>query len=406
MKSQPTSNADLHLINDLNAALQREKHWGKFTIILLLLILCIAFIIWAYNSRLEEVTRGQGSVIPSSHEQIVQSLDPGTIAQMKVKEGDIVEKGQVLLKLDDTRSSAILRESEAKVVNLEAMIARLRAQAYGTPLIFPKHIPQELRQRESAAYQARLRSLTDSVTGIHNAKVNLDREIAITAPMVAQGVMSEVELLRMKRESANLALQITDKQNQYTTDANNELVKIEAELAQARENTAMRADPVTRSEIRAPLRGVIKNIQINTVGGVVQAGQDILEIVPIDEKLLVEAYIRPQDVAFMRPGLKAVVKISAYDYAIYGGLNGKVILISPDTLSRQKRADDLKLDPNQQYYRILVETDGNNIKDKNGKPMEIIPGMVATVDVKTGDKTVFDYLIKPITRLKQALRER
>lgn len=325
---------------------------------------------------------------------------------MKVKEGDIVEKGQVLLKLDDTRSSAILRESEAKVVNLEAMIARLRAQAYGTPLIFPKHIPQELRQRESAAYQARLRSLTDSVTGIHNAKVNLDREIAITAPMVAQGVMSEVELLRMKRESANLALQIADKQNQYTTDANNELVKIEAELAQARENTAMRADPVTRSEIRAPLRGVIKNIQINTVGGVVQAGQDILEIVPIDEKLLVEAYIRPQDVAFMRPGLKAVVKISAYDYAIYGGLNGKVILISPDTLSRQKRADDLKLDPNQQYYRILVETDGNNIKDKNGKPMEIIPGMVATVDVKTGDKTVFDYLIKPITRLKQALRER
>lgn len=224
--------------------------------------------------------------------------------------------------------------------------------------------------------------------------------------MVAQGVMSEVELLRMKRESANLALQIADKQNQYTTDANNELVKIEAELAQARENTAMRADPVTRSEIRAPLRGVIKNIQINTVGGVVQAGQDILEIVPIDEKLLVEAYIRPQDVAFMRPGLKAVVKISAYDYAIYGGLNGKVILISPDTLSRQKRADDLKLDPNQQYYRILVETDGNNIKDKNGKPMEIIPGMVATVDVKTGDKTVFDYLIKPITRLKQALRER
>lgn len=397
MKSQPTSNADLHLINDLNAALQREKHWGKFTIILLLLILCITFIIWAYNSRLEEVTRGQGSVIPSSHEQIVQSLDPGTIAQMKVKEGDIVEKGQVLLKLDDTRSSAILRESEAKVVNLEAMIARLRAQAYGTPLIFPKHIPQELRQRESAAYQARLRSLTDSVTGIHNAKVNLDREIAITAPMVAQGVMSEVELLRMKRESANLALQIADKQNQYTTDANNELVKIEAELAQARENTAMRADPVTRSEIRAPLRGVIKNIQINTVGGVVQAGQDILEIVPIDEKLLVEAYIRPQDVAFMRPGLKAVVKISAYDYAIYGGLNGKIILISPDTLSRQKRADDLKLDPNQQYYRILVETDGNNIKDKNGKPMEIIPGMVATVDVKTGDKTVFDYLIKPIT---------
>lgn len=398
--------ADLHLVNDLNAALQTEKHRGLFSVIIIFFLLIIAFLIWAYFSTVEEVTRGQGSVIPSSREQIVQSLDPGTIAEMKVKEGDIVEKGQVLLKLDDTRSSAILRESEAKVVNLEAMIARLRAEAYGIPLTFAEHIPNELRQRETAAYQARRRAMTDSVAGLQQSKAMLDREIGITAPMVAQGVVSEVEVLKMQRESANIALQIADKQNQYATEANNELVKIEAELAQARENTAMRADPVERSEIRAPLRGIVKNIQINTVGGVVQAGQDILEIVPLDDKLLVEAYIRPQDVAFIRPGLDAVVKISAYDYAIYGGLDGKVTLISPDTLSNQKRADELKLDQNQQYYRILVETTGNNITDKNGKPMEIIPGMVATVDVKTGEKTMFDYLIKPITRLKQAFRER
>ncbi len=400
------SQSDLHLINDLNAALQTEKHRGMFTVVLVLFALIIAFCVWAYYSTVEEVTRGQGSVIPSSREQIVQSLDPGTIAEMRVKEGDVVEKGQVLLKLDDTRSSAVLRESVAKVVNLEAMIARLRAEAYGEPLRFADHIPKELRQREAAAYEARLRAVTDSVSGLHESKRNLDQEIAITAPMVAQGVMSEVELLRMKRESANLSLQISDKKNQYAAEANNELVKMEAELAQARENMAMRSDPVERSEIRAPLRGIVKNIQINTVGGVVQAGQDILEIVPLDDKLLVEAYIRPQDVAFMRPGLDAVVKISAYDYAIYGGLNGKVTLISPDTLSNQKRVDELKLDQNQHYYRILVETDGNSIKDKNGKPMEIIPGMVATVDVKTGEKTVFDYLVKPITRLKQALRER
>lgn len=400
------SQSDLHLINDLNAALQTEKHRGMFTVVLVLFALIIAFCVWAYYSTVEEVTRGQGSVIPSSREQIVQSLDPGTIAEMRVKEGDVVEKGQVLLKLDDTRSSAVLRESVAKVVNLEAMIARLRAEAYGEPLRFADHIPKELRQREAAAYEARLRAVTDSVSGLHESKRNLDQEIAITAPMVAQGVMSEVELLRMKRESANLSLQISDKKNQYAAEANNELVKMEAELAQARENMAMRSDPVERSEIRAPLRGIVKNIQINTVGGVVQAGQDILEIVPLDDKLLVEAYIRPQDVAFMRPGLDAVVKISAYDYAIYGGLNGKVTLISPDTLSNQKRVDELKLDQNQHYYRILVETDGNAIKDKNGKPMEIIPGMVATVDVKTGEKTVFDYLVKPITRLKQALRER
>lgn len=408
MSRQPDkiSQSDLHLINDLNAALQTEKHRGLFAVVLILFLLLAAFLVWAYNSTVEEVTRGQGSVIPSSREQIVQSLDPGTIAEMKVKEGDVVEKDQVLLKLDDTRSMAVLRESAAKVVNLEAMIARLRAEAYNTALSFPDTTPPELRQRETAAYHARRRAMTDSVHGLSISKSTLDREIAITEPMVKQGVMSEVELLRMKRESANLALQMQDKQNQYAAEANNELVKVEAELAQARENMAVRADPVERSEIRAPLRGVVKNIKINTLGGVVQAGQEILEIVPLDDKLLVEAYIRPQDVAFMRPGLDAVVKISAYDYAIYGGLNGKVTLISPDTLSNQRRVDDLKLDPNQQYYRILVETQGNSITDKNGKAMEIIPGMVATVDVKTGEKTVFDYLIKPITRLKQALRER
>lgn len=405
-KKENVSSADLHLINDLNAALQTEKHRGLFAVIVILFLLITAFVVWAYNSKVEEVTRGQGSVIPSSREQIVQSLDPGTIAEMKVKEGDIVEKGQVLLKMDDTRSSAILRESAAKVVNLEAMVSRLRAEAYGMPLKFADHIPKELRQREAAAFEARRRSVVDAVVGLHQNKATLDKEIAITAPMVKQGVMSEVELLRMQRESSQLALQISEKQNQYAAEANNELVKTEAELAQARENMAMRADPVERSEIRAPLRGIVKNIQINTVGGVVQAGQDILEIVPLDDKLLVEAYIRPQDVAFMRPGLDAVVKLSAYDFAIYGGLHGKVTLISPDTLSNQKRADELKLDQNQQYYRILVETDGNSIKDKNGKSMQIIPGMVATVDVKTGEKTVFDYLIKPITRLKQALRER
>ena len=191
-------------------------------------------------------------------------------------------------------------------------------------------------------------------------------------------------------------------------DANNELVQAESELAQAKENMAMRADPVDRSQIRAPMRGIVKDIQINTVGGVVNVGQDIMQIVPLDDKLLVEAYIRPQDVAFIRPGLPAVVKVSAYDYSIYGGLNGKVTLISPDTVSNsmQNRANDLKLDPNQVYYRILVQTTSNSLKDKNGKEMPIIPGMVATVDVKTGEKTVFQYLIKPITRMKQALSER
>ncbi len=405
-KPEPINQADLKLMNDLNGALQQEKHRGYFLVILMLFALIIVFVVWAYNSTLEEVTRGQGSIISSSREQIIQSLDPGIIMQMDVKEGDIVEKGQILLRLDDTRSSAVLRESEVKVSNLTAMAARLKAETLGTAPVFPKEVPQELQQRERQAYMARRRAMTDAVAGLQQSKQYLDREIAITQPLAQQGLVSQVEVLRMERQSADLGLQISERRNRYAADANNELVKVEAELAQARENMLMRADPVEHAMIRAPLRGIVKNIKINTVGGVVNAGQDILEIVPLDDKLLVEAYIRPQDVAFVRPGLPAVVKISAYDYSIYGGLEGTVSLISPDTLSNDKRNSELKLNQNEVYYRMLVRTNESSLVDKNGKKMPIIPGMIATVDVKTGEKTVFQYLIKPITRMKQALQER
>lgn len=397
---------DLKLINDLNAALQLEKHTTSFMVISFFLIFIIAFIVWAYFSPLEEVTRGQGRIIPSSREQIVQSLDPGTIHQMLVKEGDTVEKGQVLLKLDDTRSSAILRESQAKVENLEATVARLQAEAYNKPLVFPSNISNILKLREQAAYDSRRKAMEEAVSGMQKSKSALDKQIAITRPMVNRGVMSQVELLRMERESSDLSAQIIERKNRYITDASNELVKTESELAQAKENMAMRADPVERSQIRAPMRGIVKNIKINTIGGVVNAGQDILEIVPLEDTLLVEAYIRPNDVAFIRPGLPAVVKLSAYDYAIYGGLDGNVTLISPDTLSDERKNSALKLNSNEVYYRILVQTTGSRLLDKNGAEMPIIPGMIATVDIKTGEKTVFQYLIKPITRMKQALRER
>jgi len=405
-KQPPISQSDLKLLNDLNGALQQEKHYGYFAVIVLLFVLIVVFLIWAYNSTLEEVTRGQGSIISSSREQIIQSLDPGIIMEMRVKEGDVVEKNQILLKLDDTRSSAILRESEAKVENLTAIAARLKAETTETKPIFPQEISSELKQREYQAYTVRRQSMVDAIEALKASKSFLDHEISITQPLAQQGLVSNVEVLRMQRQSADLGAQILDRKNRYLTDANNELVKTEAELAQARENMAMRADPVDRSFIQAPLRGIVKNIKINTVGGVVNAGQDILEIVPLDDKLLVEAYIRPQDVAFLRPGLPAVVKISAYDYSIYGGLEGVVKLISPDTLSNDKRNSELKLNQNEVYYRILVKTDANSLVDKQGKKLPIIPGMVTTVDVKTGEKTVFQYLIKPITRMKQALQER
>lgn len=397
---------DLKLINDLNAAMQVEKHKGIFSVVILFFVLIIAFIIWAYMSTLEEVTRGQGSVIPSSREQIVQSLDPGIIKEMKVREGDIVEKNQVLLVLDDTRSSAVLRESEAKVLNLQAIVIRLKAEAHGESLDFPDEIPEEVKNREIAVYKAQNRALVDTINALAESKKLLEKEIAITEPMAKKGVVSEIDLLRLKRQVSEISQQIVDRKNKYESDANNELVKIESELAQARENIVMRADLVERSQVRAPMRGIVKNIRINTIGGVVQAGQDILEIVPLDDKLIVQAYIRPRDVAFIRVGQDALVKIGAYDYSIYGGLTGKVLLISPDTLQDERRPSELKLNADQSYYRILVETTENTLKDKNGQALPITPGMTTEVDIRTGEKTVFQYLIKPITRMKHALQER
>ena len=405
-KKQKLSQKDLKLVSDLSAALQEEKHRGLWWSIFFLATFLTAFVVWAYNNELEEVTRGQGSIIPSSRLQVIQSLDPGILAELHVKEGDQVEAGDVLVTIDDTRSSAVLRESEAKVVNLEAMLARYRSEAYDKPLKFPDIVSKELRDRETSAYKARRKALDEAVTGLQQSKRILDEQIRRTAAMVKRGVSSEIELLRMQRESADLALQINERRNQYKTEANNELVRTEAELAQAKENLAMHADPVERANIRSPMRGIVNNIKITTVGGVINAGQDIMEIVPIDDTLLVQAYIRPQDVAFVHPGLPAVVKLSAYDYAIYGGLDGVVTLISPDTLSDERRRSELNLDANQSYYRVLVETKNSKLTDKNGKELRILPGMVATVDIKTGNKSVFQYLIKPITRMKQALHER
>ena len=397
---------DLPLLNDLHAAMQHEKHRGMYWTITLLALFLAVFLVWAYFSNVEEVTRGQGSVIPSSREQVIQSLDPGVLSEMLVREGDLVERGQVLLKLDTARSSAVYREAKNKADALEATAVRLRSEAHGVPLKFPASVPAELVARETAAYRARTRAVNETVQGLEQSKKLLDKEIAITEPMAAKGVVSEVEILRMKRQSNDLQLQITERRNKFQSDANTDLVRVEADLAQSEEAAAARADPVKRSEIKAPLRGVVKNIKINTVGGVVGAGQDIMEIVPVDGPLLVEAYIRPQDVAFIKPNDDALVKLTAYDYAIYGGLEGKVKLISPDTLQDNRRPSELKLNPDESFYRVIVQTTSHDLKDKNGKEMPIIPGMIATVDIKTGEKTVFQYLIKPITRLKQALRER
>ena len=409
-KPHAVADSDLNLLVDLQAAMHHERRWGAQLVVLFLLAMMVAFAVWAANSQLEEITKGTGRVIPSSREQVIQSLDAGTLAEMRVKEGDVVQKDDVLLRLDKTRSSAVYREGLSKSEALIATAARLRAESFGTALTFPSSpkLPDELIARERAAFAARVGMLNESIQGLKTSKALLEKEVAITEPMVKEGVMSEVELLRMKRQVSDLTLQMNERTNKFRSDANTDLLRVESEASQVRENLVGRDDAVKRTEIRAPLRGIVKNIRINTIGGVVAAGQDILEIVPLDETLLIETYIRPADVAFIRPGLAAVVKHNAYDFAVYGGMDGQVELISPDTMRDDKRSvnSSLNLNPDESYYRVLVRTTGNSLKDKKGNVLPIIPGMTATVDIKTGEKTILEYLLKPIVKLQQAFRER
>jgi len=388
-----------------------ERPWLVFLSIVLMAAVVGAFVWWAAASELEEVTRGQGRVVPSSKEQVIQSLDPGVLTEMLVREGDSVEKDQPLLRIDDTRATALLRELQAKTHALAAAAARARAEAYGGKPEFPAEAraSPELIRRETEAFNARRRALDDSVEALRRGMTLLDREIEITEPMVGRGLVSEVELLRLKRQRNDLALQLSDRQNKFRTDAAADLIKFEAELSQARETLVARADAAERTEIRSPMKGTVKSIRVSTIGGVVQAGQEIMTIVPTEDTLVIEAYVRPADVAFIHPGQKAVVKISAYDYAIYGGLDGTVENISPDTLRDERRAGtpvaDVADEANS-YYRVLVRTTSNALTTPNGQVLPIIPGMTASVEMLTGRKTVLQYLVKPLNRASEALRER
>lgn len=369
------------------------------------LVLALA---WASWFQLDEITRGQGKVIPSSREQVIQSLDTGVLSEMYVREGSIVEKNQVLLQIDDARSGAVYREAQEKYVALSALAARLKSEAYGVALVFPEDVRKEigLIQQETQAYNARKRALTESLRSLDISLAAVTRELAMTEPLVKQGVMSEVELLRLRRQQSELMGQRAERQNRYLTDANNELVRVASELSQTKENASAREDALKRTTIRSPMKGVVKNVQVTTVGGVIQAGQPILEIVPTEDEMLVEAYVKPSEVAFLKVGQKAVVKLTAYDFNKYGGLDGVLEHLSPDTLrdERQKRPGN-PLELEEGLYRIMIRV--KEPEDaRNGLLLTPTPGMTATVEIRTGQKSVLEYLFRPLQNVSQALRER
>lgn len=376
---------------------------GRFysSVIWLTLAGLLIFVVWAWWAILDEVTVGTGKITPSTHAQVIESLDGGIVSAMLVREGDIVERGQMLARLDPTRFQSNYGESAARVRALRASSERLRSELTGEPLRFSEESMREpeLVARERQLYESRRRNLNETVANLQKTYQLVMSELRMTQPLVAKGAASEVEVIRLQRQATELQGKIDEARNQFAVRAREEQVKNNADLDAQIQAMSGKADQVDRTTLFSPVRGIVKDIQVTTVGGVLQPGGKLMEIVPLEDQLLVETRINPRDIAYIRPGLPATVKVTAYDSSIYGNLTGLVEVVSPDTLQDEVRRD-------QFYYRVYVRTKSAELQNKSGQRFPILPGMVANVEIKTGQKSVMDYLLKPLNKVNEALRER
>lgn len=451
---------DIEMADDVYGALMTEVPSLHRLTIWSLAGLVVCFIVWAYYSSLEQVTSGQGKIIPSSQIQIIQSLDGGILQELFVKEGMQVIKGQTLARIDDTRFRSDFEQQKQEVDSLRANIIRLRAELASIMigdnsnwrlqivitkknLIFPKDLNttmQSLVQRQKNEYSGRLDSLINQVA-IQERQIqqraqevkelsskiqtlarsyNLAaKELKLTRPLAVKNIVPKIELLKLERSVNEIKGELTavrllrpklkasveeailqrrDTILVYRTETRAQLNELQSNLSKITEAQVGIKDKVTKALIISPVVGTIKTVHINTLGGVIQPGQTIIEIVPTEDRLLVEAKIKPADIGFIYPGLPAVVKITAYDFTRYGGLTGIVEHISADTTQD---------DEGNSFYLIRIRTDESSIKNKDNEEMSIIPGMLTTVDVITGKRTILEYILNPILRAKQAaLRER
>jgi multidrug efflux pump subunit AcrA (membrane-fusion protein) len=379
--------------------IDRSPLWSRVSV--LLLISLLSLIIWSRHAQIEQITKGVGEVVPSSRVQIIQSLEGGILSELKIKEGMVVEQGALLVVIDPTRAESSFSEMNKRRLALLASVTRLQAESQGKEPKFPPELidDKDLLDSERATYSSRQRALQESVASLQRSVGLIADELKITEPMVKRGLVPEVEALRLRRQLNETRLQLTDRINRFRADASTELLKIQSELAQVEEVTGARRDLMERTTLKAPLRGTVKNIRINTVGGVIQPGADIMEIVPLDGGLRIEAKVSPADVAFLYPGIRAVVKLTAYDYVQYGVLEGEVESVSPDTMREDKRSNE------QPFYRVVVRTPVETLS-KGGKQLPVLPGMQATVDIVTGQRTVWQYFMKPLLRVQEAFREK
>ena len=410
----------------------KKLHW----VLVSFAITIIAFILWASFAKIDEIARGQGKVVPSGQNQIIQNFEGGIVSEILVKEGDFVKKDQILLKISNEKSSSSLISNEIKSLYLEAQIKRLETEINHETFEYEKTDNETLNnflKNEKDLYLSNMKQLNSKIQILkeqNKQKDNelkdvrqtikhlrfsskaIEKEVKMTEPMVKRGIRSEVDFLKLQREQSDarqklqsailsvnkikseiseIKKKINETYESHESEAREKLNEIITSLKDLEANSTTSIDQVSRAIVRSPLNGIVQTLHVNTIGGSIKPAQDLIEIVPTDYKLIVEVKILPSDIAFIYQGQNAVVKFSAYDFSIYGGLKGEVINISPDTITEK---DD------KTYYLVRIKTDKNYIGTEK-KKMKIIPGMIADVDIITGKKTILDYILKPILKTKQ-----
>ena len=362
-----------------------------------------SFLLWAYFSEIDQVARAPGVVIPSSKIQIIQSKDGGVLLALPVGAGDRVEKGQIIAQFDVTDAEADYREAKARAAGLEARMVRLRAEIYGRLPDFSslsREFPQFIESQE-ALYLKRTAAQKDEIASLERILALVEEEIAMNEPLEKQGDVSKTELLRLQRQEAELVAQIINTRNEYFEDAQAEYNELEGEREGVAQVLVQRRRQLRQQTLTAPVAGVVKNIRVTTEGGVIRPGEDVMEIVPIEDDLVIEAKVSPADIGFISLGQDAAVKIDAFDYTIYGDLTGILFYISADTLEENTRQGDLP------FYRVHVRTDGKRFSAVPDKDLQILSGMTATVEIRTGKNTILNYLLKPIAKtLVESMGER
>lgn len=434
---------DLDFMPDVHAAARHRGRRFAYILTMLSILFFAVMVVWSHYAVLDEVTRGEGTIVPSSRTQVIQNLEGGILAEILVHEGDIVEAGDVLVRIENTVAQATLEDARSQYLTLQATEARLIAELENEDAIeFPPAVTNEapvVAADQKRLFDARRRQLEAQISVLESqarqrkqevAEMNSRRqqleqslslardELAIMAPLVQKGVMPRIDLIRIERQVADLEgeirtiriaiprlqsaqleaeQRIEEMRLTTKTEASNELNKTRAELKSISQSLFAGQDRVTRTAVTSPVRGTVKDLKINTVGGVIQPGEDIMEIVPLDDTLIVEARVRPADIAYLRPDQKAIIKISAYDFSIYGGLSAKLERISADTIRDEE---------GESFYHVYLRTEENALHHR-GETLPIIPGMTVTAEILTGEKSVLDYLLKPILKAKDsALRER